>query len=149
VSLAREEIAERVEALRHAGGGWGDKPNLRDTRRALSLLAACGQCAFREETRRFVDAMQASSFGFTATSDSSYARLDTVHAGVHACVLLGLPLRHGADALDFVLACQSSEGGFAHTPDALPDIALTHRALSVLSMLGLPGTPIPAAGAEG
>ncbi len=132
-------IAGRVRALRH-DEAWGDKPNLGDTWSALAILAACSEHASDDSTRHFVDGLQLASFGFTATRDSVYANLDTVYAGIRACAVLNLRLRYAHDAIGFVLACQSPDGGFARTPDALPDFAFTHRALLALVVAGaLPG----------
>lgn len=134
-------IADAVVALR-CEGGWGEKANLEDTWLALALLALCGADAGRESTRDFVDDLQVASFGFTATRDSSYATLDVLHAGIRACSSLGIPLRYGDDAIDFVLACQSAAGGFARTADALPNLALTHRGLLALAAAGILPTPV-------
>ncbi len=138
-----QAIAEGVRAL--AGDdGWGDKPSLTDTWLALAILDACGARGVPAHVRAFVEALQVPSFGFTDTRDSSYAQLDVVHAGLRTCALLALPLRHAADAIGFVLACQTDNGSFARTPDALPDIALTHRGLLALAASGalpVPDTP--------
>ena len=135
-------IAERVLALRR-DDAWGDKPNLADTWTALAILGACGEHDFDVATRGFVGGLQVASFGFAATRDSLYANLDTVYAGIRACAILCLPLRHAADAIGFVLACQSDNGGFARTPDALPDFAFTHRALLALTVAGAIPAPDP------
>lgn len=137
------ESAACARTLEH-DGGWGDKPNLGDTWSALAVLDACGDHSFTDATRQFVDALQIASFGFKATLDSMYVHLGVTYAGVSACNLLALPLRHAAAAVDFVLACQTGDGGFARAPSALPDIALTHRALQALITAGAlagPSTP--------
>jgi hypothetical protein len=128
-------IVDDLVALRR-DGGWGDKPNLGDTWRGLAILHMLETGVPPEDTRDFVDALQVASLGFTVTRDSLAASLDTVCAGFGACALLGLPVRHRDDALDYLLACQSSNGGFARTPDALPNIACTHRALQALGVAG-------------
>lgn len=141
------DVAAAVVALRHEGG-WGEKANLEDTWLALALLAICGVEPGAEGTRGFVDSLQAASLGFTATRDSSYATLDIVHAGVRSCALLGVPLRHRDDVVDFALACQSSAGGFARTPDALPNLGLTHRGLLTLVAAGAVREPAGGVGAD-
>ncbi|MGH8115501.1 MAG: prenyltransferase/squalene oxidase repeat-containing protein [Rhodanobacteraceae bacterium] len=135
-----EGIVEGVLALQR-DEAWGDKLNLGDTWSALAILDACGEHDFDDATRDFVDDLQVASFGFTATRDSLYANLDTVYAGILAAAVLELPLRYGNDALGFVLACQSDNGGFARTPDALPDFAFTHRALMSLVVAGAMPAP--------
>lgn len=134
-------IAGCVRALRH-DEAWGDKPNLTDTWSALAILDACGERDFEDATREFVDDLQVASFGFTVTRDSMYASLDTVYAGIRTAAVLGVPLRYATDALGFVLDCQSDNGGFARTPDALPDFAFTHHALLTLIVAGV--LPAPA-----
>lgn len=124
-----------VRGLRR-DGGWGDKPNLGDTWLALAILTACGESGPDGATRHFVEGLQVASFGFTATADSMYANLEAVHAGLRASRALQLPMRHAADAVSFVLACQGSDGGFARTPDALPNIALTHCGVLALIAAG-------------
>jgi hypothetical protein len=128
-------IADGIVRQQHEGG-WGDKPNLDDTWLALAILHTLNAPAARSAACDFVDAVQVPSFGFTATRDSMAASLETIRAGVGACMLLDMPVRHLDRALDYVLACQSNDGGFARTPDALPDIDHTHCALHVLSMAG-------------
>lgn len=130
------EVVDDLVRQRH-DGGWGDKPNLGDTWLALAILHMLDASVPLQETREFLDALQVTSFGFTGTRDSLSASLDTVHAGMGACVLLDLSVRYLNDALDYVLACQSGNGGFARTPDALPNIACTHRALQVLGLAGV------------
>lgn len=134
--LAPLVIAERVLDMCW-DGGWGDKPNLCDTCVAISILDACGGNVVLRDVRTFIDALQISAFGFTATRDSTYAPLEVVHAGLRACSLLQLPIHHLSDAVGCVLACQSSNGGFARTSDALPDIALTHLGLLALAAAGV------------
>lgn len=128
-------IAERVLDMRQ-NGGWGDKPNLGDTWLALAILDKCDRHAVPADVKTFINALQIPGFGFTATLDSTYAPLEVLHAGLCACSLLQLPVHHLSDAVGSVLACQSSNGGFARTSDALPDIALTHLGLLALVAAG-------------
>lgn len=122
-------------------GGWGDKPNLPDTWLALAILDACGSRGHGDGVNEFVDALQVPSFGFTATRDSTFAPLEVVHAGLRACSLLRLPVLHLSDAVASVLACQSDDGGFGRTSDALPGIAQTHLGLLALVVAGALSVP--------
>ncbi|MGH8113049.1 MAG: prenyltransferase/squalene oxidase repeat-containing protein [Rhodanobacteraceae bacterium] len=122
-------------------GGWGDKPSLPETWHALAILDACGSRSHGDDVNEFIDALQVPSFGFTATRDSTFAPLEVVHAGLRACSLLRLPVRHLSDAVASVLACQSDDGGFARTSDALPGIALTHLGLLALAFAGALSVP--------
>jgi hypothetical protein len=123
-----------LDELEHPEGGFGETPNLQDTRLALTLLALCGARA-GERTRAFVGRLALPGYGFRLTADSLSPALDTVCAGIACCMLLGLPVAHAEDAKSFILACQTAHGGFARAPDALPDIGLTHLALCGLAAL--------------
>ena len=129
-------LAGRVATLGRAGG-FGDRPNLEDTWSALDILDACAELAPATESAQFVDARQDVTVGFTSTAGSRSTSLESVHAGVSACRLLGLALRHRVAVLRYVLACQCSGGGFARVPAALPSIEITCRAAEV--MAGLAG----------
>jgi hypothetical protein len=123
-----------VSSLR-CGGGYGQKANLQDTLFCLRILRHLGDDIRSDETREFVDGLQRPSFGFSLTQDSVFGNLEIVHAGVQCCVLLELPIRYSEDAVGYVRACQMSNGGFARTPDALPDIELTRRALQIFDAI--------------
>lgn len=116
-------------------GGFGSPPNLLDTHAALDIAALCGRPLRREDVRHFVDDLQLPVLAFTLTPLSRIARLDVIAAGVESCARLGLPLRFGADALRFVLGCQTDGGGFAPSPGALADIECTHAAVRLLQTL--------------
>jgi hypothetical protein len=116
-------------------GGVGIPPNLLDTHAALDIAALCGRPLRREDVRQFVDSLQVPLLTFTLTALSRIARLDVIAAGVESCALLGLPLRYRADALRFVLGCQTAGGGFAPSPGALADIECTHAAVCLLQTL--------------
>lgn len=131
----RAEVCARVFDMQR-DGGWGDKPNLLDTGSALAILDTCDARAIPDDAQAFVDGLQVPAFGFTATRDSTYTPLEVLHAGFSACALLRIPVRHLDDAVRGVLACQSSNGGFARSADALPDIALTHLGLQALVLAG-------------
>jgi hypothetical protein len=134
--VEEEETLERaIQNLEHQGG-YGDRPNLRETclslktldllRRPPSDLAA---------TRRFVDGLQQGAIGFADMPASQYGNLEIIGAGIECCALLALPIRYPSDALTFVLACQSADGSFARVPVALPDILYTHAALQIIAWL--------------
>lgn len=129
-----DAIRRAVDALEHPGGGFGETPNLQDTRLALTLLRLCGATA-GERTRAFVGRLALPGYGFRLTADSLSPALDTVCAGIACCMLLGRPVAHAEDATAFILACQTANGGFARAPEALPDIGLTHLALCGLAAL--------------
>jgi hypothetical protein len=130
------EIIRSLVNLKHAQGGYGTKPNLEDTCTGIRLLdALCDHSVERQDTRSFVDSLQKPSIGFTATSDSLYTNLAIIAAGVESSAMLNLELRHPADILSFVLACQAADGSFSRTPVALPNIELTHQALEIIARI--------------
>lgn len=120
-------------------GGFGPGPNLLDTFSAIELLAAYDVPLAIPGLASFVDELQHPSCGFTMTRTSRMERLELVAAGVACCRLLKIPVRYSAEALRFILACQTQRGGFAAAPDALPDIMLTHQA--VVTLLALNAIP--------
>lgn len=126
-----------VRALQRlsSAGGFGARPNLRDTWLALDTLDACGDVGAVPDAAAFVDTLQARPFGFTATRVGTDANLDVIHAGTQACRVLSIPIRYPDDALQFVLACQARDGGFARTEGALPSIEYTYHAVAVLAQL--------------
>jgi hypothetical protein len=140
-----EDILHRLDALK-SGGGYGAEPNLWETSLALGIRRCFGTLSDISDTRSFVDRLQAAPFGFALAAGSITGTLEVIEAGVKCCTLLDLPLRFTNDILHFVLACQSANGGFARAPDALPDLAQTHRALGVIQRIvsGRPGAAIPA-----
>jgi hypothetical protein len=128
---AKEDLAEAMLAMANADGGYGTPSNLPDTEAAIAVLALCG-AEPHPATRGFVQSMADPQFGFRLTAASRSPNLETVHAGAAGCRRLGLDVPHAAAATAFVLSCQTGSGGFARTADALPDLALTHMALTVL-----------------
>jgi hypothetical protein len=131
---ALPQVADFINSLK-ADGGYGDKPNLCDTRLCLSILALISYGAVANDTRDFVDRLQRRPFGFALTNDSLAANLDVLYAGMKCCAMLGVSVRYRADASALVLACQTSNGGFARAPVALPDIELTRRALQIMGLI--------------
>lgn len=125
------EIANALLALANRDGGYGTPSNLLETGAAIAVLALCG-AAPDPATAGFVQSMADPQFGFRLTGAARFPHLETVHAGVASCRRLGLHIPHAAAARDFVLSCQTGDGGFARTADALPDLALTHLALTTL-----------------
>jgi hypothetical protein len=135
VPTAALPLTQALLRLEDGQGGFGMPPNLLDTAAAINLLADCHEVA-GERTAEFVQRMAIPGFGFRLTAGSMSPNLETVCAGMLACARLRRPAPYAADALAFVIACQTGNGGFARAPDALPDIGLTHLALSVLTRHG-------------
>lgn len=115
-------------------GGFGVGINLWDTYLALSVGALLGLQAL-QETAAFVDSLQRPPIGFLMTPHSAMSSLDVAYAGVRCCEILGLPVRHREEVIDFTLACQATNGGFAHAPMALPNIEFTYLALKIVAIL--------------
>lgn len=128
-------IVAAIDTIKRQGG-YGDKPNLRDTCLSLSALSLLGEeLSAREDTRAYVDGLQKPSLGFTDTANSLNTNLDIIAAGMQCCALLKIPVRYGEDILSFVMACETADGSFSRVPVALPDIALTHQALRIIGWL--------------
>ena len=128
------DILRRLDALK-SGGGYGEEPNLSETSLVLGIRQRFGQINDAGDTRAFVDGLQAPPSGFALAAAAITGTLEVIYAGVKCCAALHLPLRFTKAIRDFVLACQSANGGFARAPDALPDLAQTHRALWVIQCI--------------
>jgi hypothetical protein len=122
--------------------GFGVGINLWDTYLALSVGALLGLRPSKE-TVAFVDSLQQRPIGFLMTQHSAMSSLDVAYAGVRCCSILGLPVRYKEEVIDFTLGCQTSNGGFAHAPMALPNIEFTDLALKTVAMLVPELTPPP------
>ncbi|HUN25833.1 MAG TPA: prenyltransferase/squalene oxidase repeat-containing protein [Steroidobacteraceae bacterium] len=115
-------------------GSFGVRRDLWETYLAVSIAALLGLEAM-EDTASFVDSLQQPPLGFMMTPSSIVGSLDVAYAGVRCCELLKLPVRRGEEVIEFILACQSTDGGFAHAPQALPNLEFTYRALMTLARL--------------
>ena len=120
---------------RHHHGGYGEKPNLQDTARALELLEILGTPDRSDDTREFVESLQSTSWGFNNTLDSTYCRLGTLLAGVRCCARLGLPVRNVDVIRSIVSSAQRADGAFADVPGALSTLESHHHALALLKAL--------------
>lgn len=132
-AVAVDELAQVLLQMENPDGGYGTPPNLIDTEAASVVLALCGQTP-TERTGAFVQRMAVPGFGFRLTANSLSPHLETTCAGLLMCSRLDLPVAHVEDAIAFILSCQTGNGGFARAADALPDLALTHQALTALAL---------------
>lgn len=130
--MAADGLVHTLLQAEHVDGGYGTPPNLLDTEAAIATLTLCGQ-ASPARTADFVNRMALPGFGFRLTAGSLSPNLETVSAGMRSCCRLGLPVPDTEDAIAFVLSCQTGSGGFARATGALPDITLTHLAVSTLA----------------
>lgn len=115
-------------------GGFGVRNSLWDTYLALSVGAFL-RLRIPEEIAALVDSLQQPPVGFPMTPHSAMSSLDVAYAGVRCCEILGIPVRHKQEVIDFTLGCQTANGGFAHAPMALPNLEFTYRALKILANL--------------
>lgn len=115
-------------------GGFGIRRNLWDTYLAASVGASLGLRP-PEELVAFVDSLQQQPVGFLMTPSSVMSSLDVAYAGVRCCEVLGIPVRYQQEVMDLTLGCQTTNGGFAHAPMALPNLEFTYRALRILAIL--------------
>ncbi len=131
------DLSQAILASRNDDGGFGLPSNLLATYQVLAILALCDS-PLPADAGEFVAGLAAPGFGFRLTVDSIAPSLETTCAGISCCRRLGLPIRYASDALAFLLACQTSSGGFARMPEALPDILLSHLALAGITALAVP-----------
>lgn len=136
VLLQRDRHAPVARYIRDviAGGELGVRVNLWDTYRALAIAVLLGIRAMAA-TVSFVDALQQPPFGFLMAPRAAMASLEVLHAGTCCCTFLGLPIRHAREVIEFVLACQGADGGFALAPSSLPNLERTYHALQILAVL--------------
>jgi len=131
LDASASDLGEALLATEGDEGGYGNPPNLVDTVEALRVLALCSARP-SSVTVGFVRSLGIPGFGFQLTAHSLSPNLETTSAGIESSALLGTPVEFVDDALDFVLACQTGNGGYALRPGALPDLAWTHLALRTL-----------------
>lgn len=127
------EAAQWVEYMRRQAD-CGVRRNLRDTYLAVSVGSLLGFPTPRD-TVEFVESLQSLPIGFRMTRRSSMPSLEVAYAGARCCDLLRLPVRHAREVIEFTLACQSADGGFAHAPTGLPNLELTCHALRLIALL--------------
>lgn len=130
-----EHVAQFMRVLLR-DGGFGVRGDLWDTYLAIRIGSLLGLDVVKE-TVDFVDSLQQQPFGFMRSTSSAVGSLDVAYAGVRCCELLKLPVRHEREVIEFVLACQTADGGFAHAPQALPNLEFTYRGLQTLALLAL------------
>jgi len=70
-------------------------------------------------------------------SHGSSSSLECQHAGLRILHHFGQRPRDSARIRDFVVACQSSAGGFGRVPGAIPRLDDTLRAVEILCMLDI------------
>ncbi len=129
--FATRALGSVLSALEHPGGGFGTPANLLDTAEVLSIPSLCRSVS-SPATRKLVTRLGVPGFGFRLTMSSLTPTLETTCAGIECCVRLRLPVPYPKDTRDFILDCQTGNGGFARAPGALAGLALTHLALSGL-----------------
>jgi hypothetical protein len=144
------DALEAIEALRaseDASGGFGVPPNVLDTEASMGILQLGGH-AVSSRTGAFLQRLATPRFGFRLTEGSLSPNLETTCAGVMGCSRAGIAVSCARDAADFILSCQTGSGGFARTADALPDLALTHMALTTLIVHMSEALHLPSAGRQ-
>lgn len=126
-----EETLGALLASEDTSGGFGSPPNVLDTETAIGVLQLSNR-AIPASAGEFLQRMAAPWFGFRLTAGSLSPNLETTCAGVIGCSRTDKPVPHAKDAIAFILSCQTGNGGFSRTAGALPDLALTHMALTTL-----------------
>ncbi len=114
------------------GGFVASHPSVIETWHALRILSLLDQ-TLPQNALTFLRQCEHSVSGMTLTPGSTATSLEAQHAGARALRLYTAGVTQHAAIRRFTAACQTSGGGFARTPDALPNLIDTFRALAVLS----------------
>ncbi|MDQ7830115.1 MAG: prenyltransferase/squalene oxidase repeat-containing protein [Desulfovibrionaceae bacterium] len=131
-----DELAVTLQRCAHPGGGFGvNGPSLDETRAAVSALCRIGKPVAREDVAPFVRACEDATFGFTGKPGSSLSYLEYIHAGVSLCAALGMVPTHTSACADFILNCQTTNGGFARAETGIATLENTYFALQALMHL--------------
>jgi hypothetical protein len=128
-----DELERRPSRYAHPDGGFGvDGSSLDETQAAMSALGLIGRPVARERVVPFVRACEDATFGFTGKPGSSLAYLEYIHAGVSLCAALGMTPTHTSACADFILNCQTMNGGFARAETGIATLENTYLALQSL-----------------
>lgn len=137
--LAASDGTQRHEDVLEILERWAVRPgasaNLFHAYNVIRIATLLGAPLVLTGINALVESVERLPFGFAVTADSNSPRLDVVFAGVECCRMLGMPVKHSREALEFALSCQMAGGGFANAPVALPNLETTHQGLAVLSAL--------------
>lgn len=129
----RRMLPAILKALEGPEGGFvASHPSVIETWHALRILSLLDQ-TLPQNTLAFLRQCEHPMSGMTLTPGSTATSLEAQHAGARALRLYSTGFTQHAAMRRFTAACQSSSGGFARTPDALPNLIDTFRALAVLS----------------
>lgn len=131
IHIEANEALEALLSCEDEKGGYGTPPNLLDTEAAIGVLQLCNH-PVASRTKDFIRSLSEPSFGFRLTAGALSPNLETTCAGVISCSRIGSPIPQAKAATAFILSCQAGNGGFGRSADALPDLALTHMALTTL-----------------
>jgi hypothetical protein len=144
----RARVAAALGRLRGKKGGYG-KPgtSLPDSASAVALSDALG-LPVDSGVLTYVQSCEGAPYGFNITPRAVSSGLETHHAGLQVLRRFRAVPRNPALVRQYVASCQTSRGGFARVPGAVPRLDDTLCALEVLSMLS-DARPRPGEGPEG
>jgi hypothetical protein len=131
ISIETDKPLQALLNCEDEKGGYGIPPNILDTEAAVGVLQLCDR-PIVSRTKEFIRSMAEPNFGFRLTAGALSPNLETTCAGVISCSRIGMTVPNAKAATAFILSCQAGNGGFGRTADALPDLALTHMALTTL-----------------
>lgn len=112
-----DSMIEFILRFRNEDGGFGHlRSTLHETSRALEMLRRLGYPLDGLGSESFIRHCETPVTGFTDIPRTSLGYLEFVHAGVLASFLLSRSPHYAKQCAEFVLNCQSRNGGFSRTP---------------------------------
>ncbi len=110
----RERLNRLILAYRNGDGGFGHpRSTLTDTAFALRMLGGLAYPVESLAAETFSRRCEDAAFGFTDIPGSSLSCLESLDAGLTASQIAGYRPRYLEACVDFIMACQNRNGGFA------------------------------------
>jgi len=140
VGIPSEKKAEIITAVlhyQHTDTGFGHPVStIIETADALAILASLGYPVSLTGSTEFLKQCEDPASGFLAVPGSKPGYLEHIHAGVHACSVLG----YHPDVLDqcreFILSCHLGNGGYVRSIfGGSATLENTYLALHALAMI--------------
>jgi len=112
----KDVLISAVLGYQHKDTGFGSPySTIIETSHALAILAVLGYPVPMTGSTEFVKHCEDLSFGFLAVPGVTPAYLEHVHAGVHACSVLGYRSPAHGTCRDFISRCLLGNGGYTRS----------------------------------
>jgi hypothetical protein len=133
-----DNMIEFILRFRNEDGGFGYlRSTLHETSKALEMLQRLGYPLDGLGAESFLRRCETPVTGFTDIPHTSLGYLEFVHAGVLASHLLARRPHYSKQCAEFVVNCQSRNGGFSRTPHGgIATMEDTWHAVHALMHLG-------------